>query len=261
MTEPDSAPNGERTDSLLDTALPAALLVAVASWLPAGVLLLGYAVRVIRAELRGGDDLPPVTDVRGLARTGLSAGAVVVAYQLPALLVVAGAFALAASSVDSGQFGVTVTPPLTEPVTLAHYYLTAPGVAFGTVAAFVLAGVALCLTSYAGAFGLVTFARTDRLASAFDGDVLSAGVRSSSFYRAFLLACILGFVGSALVWLVALVPLVGAFAAAFVELFFLVGALRVLAAGYDERFLRASPSVVTTAAPLTSPERDAARAR
>lgn len=223
----------EPTHELLDTAFSVALLVAVASWLPASVLLLGYAVRVLRAELVGDDDLPPLDDVRSLARTGVSAATVVVAYQLPALLVTAAAFASIPSSAGPLSGGIPFAPSVTEPAAFVSYYALDPGVSVVTAVGFVLAAAAFCLTSYAGTVALVVYAATDRLGAAFDADAVGVGVRSSSFRRGYLLALFVGFVGSGVAWLVALVPVVGPFAAAFVELFALVGALRLVADGYD----------------------------
>jgi hypothetical protein len=234
----DPRPDDEPTHELLDTAFPVALLVAVASWPPAGVFLLGYAVRVLRAELVGDDDLPPLDDVRALARTGLSAATVVVAYQLPALLVVAAAFASVPSTDGLLPVGDPFAPSLAEPAAFVSYYALGSGVSVVTTVGFVLAAVALCLTSYAGTVALVVYAARGRLGAAFDADAVRAGVRSSSFRRGYLLALFVGFVGSGVAWLVTLVPVVGPFVAAFVELFVLVGALRLVADGYDGRVVR-----------------------
>ncbi|WP_318566697.1 DUF4013 domain-containing protein [Salinigranum marinum] len=241
MDSLDPRPDDEPTHELLDTAFPVALLVAVASWLPASVLLLGYAVRVLRAELVGDDDLPPLDDVRSLARTGISAATVVVAYQLPALLVTAAAFA-SMSSAGLLPGGDPFAPSASEPAAVVSYYVLDPGVSVVTAVGFVLAAVAFCLTSYAGTVALVVYAARDRLGAAFDTDTVRAGVRSSSFRRGYLLALLAGFVGSGVAWVVAVVPVVGPFAAAFVELFVLVGALRLVADGYDGRVTRGERS-------------------
>jgi hypothetical protein len=232
----------EPAHELLDTAFPVALLVAVASWLPASVFLLGYAVRVLRAELDDDDDLPPLDDVRSLARTGLSAATVVVAYQLPALLVTAAVFASIPTGAGLLPGGDPFAPSITEPAALVSYSALDPGVSVVTAVGFVLAGVVFCLTSYAGTVALVVYAARDRVGAAFDADAVRAGVGSSSFRRGYILALLVGFVGSGVAWLVTLVPIVGPFAAAFVELFVLVGALRLVADGYDGRITQGEHS-------------------
>lgn len=223
----------ESVDGFLDTALPTALLVAVASWLPAAVLLLGYAVRVVRAALRGDDSLPPLTDIRGLGVTGLRAAAVVLAFHLPALGCLGLTFVLW-SVVDHGRFyGDAVGLAFADPVALLTLTVASPDSSLLVVAGLVLTGVVAVAGGYLGTAGFVTFAATDRLALAFDSDTLLATGRSKRFSRGVLLALTVSFVGSGVAWAVALVPLVGPFAGAFVELFVLVGALRLVADGYD----------------------------
>jgi hypothetical protein len=228
-------------DRLLDTAVPAALLVAAASWLPAGVLL-GYAVRVLRAALSGTDDLPALDDVRRLGRSGLRAAVLVTAFQLPWLCCLGGVFALR-RAVDDGRFyGDAYGFALAEPLAFVQYTLASPDNGLLVVVGLLVTVAVAVLSNYAGTVALVTFAATGRLTSAFDPDTLRVGVRSPSFGRGFVLASAVGFVGIAAAWLVALVPVVGPFVAAFVELFVLVGALRLVAAGSDGLVVQGSPA-------------------
>ena len=222
----------QSTDTLLDVALPVGLLVAATAWLPAAVLLLGYAVRVLRAELRGDDRLPSLADVRSLARTGLRAAAVVTVFQLPTLL----AFGASLELWRDGRGYLVGSDPafaFTDPAAFAHVAVLAPGRDPAVVAAFACTVVVAFLTGYLATVALVAFAATGRLGAGFDTDVLLGGVRSSSFRLAFLLASVLSVVGAVLAGFVAVVPVVGPFAAAFVHLFVLVGALRVVADGFD----------------------------
>jgi hypothetical protein len=235
MSTLDPRSDGVSIDELLDTTLPAALLVAAASWLPVGVLLLGYAIRVLRAALTGDDALPPLDDVRGLGITGLRGAVIVAAFQLPVVGCLGFVFGLW-YVVDRGRFyGDALGHVSADPIGFATLTIASPGNSPVVVGGLVLTVAAALVTGYAGTVAVVTFAATDRLATAFDPDTLLAGIRSSRFRRAFLLASVLAFVGTAAAGLVGLVPVVGPFVAAFVELLALVGALRVVADGYDPR--------------------------
>lgn len=249
MTELDPR-SDDPTDSLLDAAFPAALLVAAASWLPAGVFLLGYAVRVLRAELVGDDGLPPLDDVRDLGWTGLRASAIVATFSLPVAfclgVVAVLPSVLGSRRYDGGAFGWGIADTLAfafaDPLSLVRFTVVSPGTSAAVAVALVVAGVVALLASYACAVGLVAFAATNRLGVAFDPATITSGFRSTPFRRRFLLASLVGGVGSGLVWIVTLVPVVGPFAAAFAELFVLVGVLRLVAGGYEDRAVdRRSP--------------------
>jgi hypothetical protein len=69
------------TDGWAHTVLVGALLVATMPLVVPGVLLAGYAVRLLRAEA---GSLPAFTDLPSLTRTGLRTAGIVVAYHLPA---------------------------------------------------------------------------------------------------------------------------------------------------------------------------------
>jgi hypothetical protein len=233
MTTLDPCADDESTDDLLDATFPAALLLGVAAWLPAAVFLLGDSVRVLRAELAGDDDLPSLADVRGLGMTGLRAAVPLVVFQLPALCCLGLVF-VCWLVVDRGRFhGDALGLVLADPLAFANLTVLSPASGSLVAGGLVLTAIVAVLAGYVGSVSLVTFAATDRLAPAFDPDTLLAGARSSRFRRGYLLAVVLCFVGSGAAWLVTLVPVVGPFAAAFVELFALVGALRVVTDGYD----------------------------
>jgi hypothetical protein len=229
----DPRADDESTADLLDTALPAVLLVAVASWLPAGVLLVGYAVRVLRAELAGDDRLPSLDDVRGLGWTGLRGAVLVAAFQLPALCCLGGVFALW-YAVDGGRvYGDALGLALGDPLGFVELTVASSGSSPVVVAGLVLTAVLAVVANYVGTVAVVAFAATDRLSVAFDSRTLGAGVRSSGFRRAFLLGSLVSVIGSGVARLLALVTLVGPFVGAVVELVVLVGVLRIVADGYD----------------------------
>ncbi|WP_380677172.1 DUF4013 domain-containing protein [Salinigranum sp. GCM10025319] len=248
MTELDLR-SDDPTDSLLDAAFPVALLVAAASWFPATVFLLGYAVRVLRAELVGDDGLPPLDDVRGLGWTGLRASAIVATISLPVAFCL-GLAAVIPSVIGSRRYygdalGFAFADPLgfvfADPLSYARFAVVSPGTSVAVAVALVLTGVVALVAGYACAVGLVAFAATNRLAAAFDPATIAGGFRSAAFRRRFLLASLLGGVGSGVVSLVALVPIVGPFAAAFAQLFVLVGVLRLVATGYEGRVVDRYP--------------------
>lgn len=234
MTTADRRPDGGSIDGLLDAALPAALLVAVASWLPVCVLLIGYTVRLVRAELAGDPGLPPLDDVRGLVRTGVRAATVVAAAQFPTLVCLGGLLALRHTLGDGGTSGDLLGLVFAEPLAFAQYAGASPGAGLLLVVGLVITAVVAVLATYVGAASLVTFAVTDHLGPAFDPDTVSPSVRSPRFARGFLLASGLAGVGTAVAAVVALVPLVGPFAAAVVRLLVLVGTVRTVTAGYAE---------------------------
>jgi hypothetical protein len=253
MTVLDPRPDGASADDLLDAALPAALLVAAASWLPAGLLLLGYTVRVLDAARRGDDGIPGLDDARGLGRSGVRALAVVVASALPGLF----CFGIAVAAwyvVDGGRFyGDPVDLLVSDPHGFVSLTVLSPGAGVVVALALLLTGVVTILASYAGSVALVTLAATGRLGAAFDLDVLRAGFGSPSFRRSFLLASVLGFVGFAVAALVSAVPVVGPFVGAFVELFVLVAVLRLVAKGYTTCPVLGTASAEDDTAPSTPP--------
>ena len=248
MTELDPR-SDDPTDSLLDAAFPVALLVAAATWFPAAVFLLGYAVRVLRAELVGDDGLPPLDDVRDLGWTGLRASAIVATFSLPAAFCL-GVAAVVPHVIGSRRyygdaFGWGLADSLVfafaDPLSLVRAPVLSPGTSAAVAVALVVTGVVALLAGYACAVGLAAFAATDRLAVAFAPETIADGFRSAAFRRRFLLASLLGGVGSSVVSLVALVPVAGPFAAAFAELFVLVGVLRLVAGGYEGRVVEHRP--------------------
>jgi hypothetical protein len=245
MSVLDVRPTDASTDDLLDAALPVALLVAAASWLPVGVLLLGYSVRVLRAAFADDHGLPPLDDVRDLGRTGLRAAVVVVAFQLPVLVFLGITYAVWRVDGPGSAYGPDTVSAVTDPLAFARYAVGSPETPEFVALGLVVTGVVALLAGYAGTVSFVTLAATGRLAAAFDPARVVDGLRSPAFRRGFLLASLVGFVGSTAAGLVALVPVVGPFLGAFVELCVLVVALRVLAAGYDRRaFDRVSHDVV-----------------
>jgi hypothetical protein len=165
-------------DGWMDTVLVGALLVATMPLVVPGVLLAGYAVRLLRAET---GTLPRFTDLRSLARTGLRAAVVVVAYHLPAVVPIAVGSAGVTAAYAGWRSGL-----LSGPTSV----LGAVDLAGLTVAAVVsVVGVALLpVCGYVATVGVTAYASTDDLGEAFALGRIGRRARSTATLRAWLLA-------------------------------------------------------------------------
>lgn len=167
------------TDGWPHTVLVGALLVATSPLLLPGVLLAGYAVRLLRTDVEDGS-LPPFTDLRSLVETGLRTAGIVVAYHLPAVALIA-----------AGTAGV---------MSAYHRWrslLFRPGAVVGAfdltslTGAVVLALVGMALLpvcGYVATVAVTAYADSDDLSAAFALGRLRQRVRSGATLRAWLLA-------------------------------------------------------------------------
>jgi len=162
------------------TALVGALLVATLPLVVPGVLLAGYAVRVLRA---GPDDsLPDFSDLRALAATGARAATIVVAYHLPvALLAVVGLGASVTALVHG-------TPP--APLRPTGLAALGPSAALTSLIA-VASAVALPVSGYLATVALTAYATTDEMTAAFDPDRIRNRAWSKATLRAWLLGSLI----------------------------------------------------------------------
>lgn len=164
------------------TVLVGALLVATLPLVVPGVLLAGYAVRVLRADA-GDDPLPRFTDLRALTETGVRTASIVVTYHLPAVaLVVVGTRGAASASV------------LLQWETLVRFGPSAigrlPGLAAlaGSVGIGLLGAALLPVCGYVSTVAVTAYADTDEVADAFALGRLRRRVCSVAMLRAWLLA-------------------------------------------------------------------------
>jgi hypothetical protein len=209
-----------RTETWPRTALVGTLLVATLPLVVPSVLLAGYVVRLLR---RGSDDpLPTFADVRELARTGLFASAITLAYHLPALALFGALFVAVSSTLASPWAFPTV--PAFRPTGFGALVRAAGPAAFVTVAV-----VPVC--SYAAAIALTAFARTGDVADAFDSDRIRRLATSVGVCRAFLLAVLVTVVAGVVAGVVGrvglVVPFVGGVAVGAVRFYGLVVAVAV----------------------------------
>ncbi|SDZ90078.1 Protein of unknown function [Haloplanus vescus] len=207
------------------TVLVGALLVATLPFVVPGVLLAGYAVRVLRVDV-GDDPLPRFTDIRALAETGVRATGIVAAYHLPAVALVA-----------IGTRGAASASVFLQWETLVRFGPSAvgrlPGLAAlaGAVGVGLLGAALLPLCGYVSTVAVTAYADTDTLADAFALGRIRRRVFSAATLRAWLLAslAVLGSgVGAFLVATAATpIPGVGRIATAAVRFYGLVVGLAV----------------------------------
>lgn len=168
------------TDGWQQTLLVGTLLVATLPLAIPGVLLAGYAVRLLRAE---GDDasLPTFGDLRSLAGTGLRASGIVVAYHLPA-----------AAPIAAGSAGVLSAYHRWRTLLLLRPGTTTGGFDLvnltGSVGVALLGITLLPVCGYVATVAVTAYADTDDAAAAFALGRLRGRVRSIATLRAWLLA-------------------------------------------------------------------------
>jgi len=181
MTDLDSLARWPlETDGWLHTVLVGALLVATLPLAIPGVLLSGYAVRLLRTDFDDGS-LPAFTDLRSLAETGLRAAGVVVAYHLPAAVLIAAGTAGTASAYHQWRTRLLVRP---ETITGAFDVASLTG-----AVAVALLGVALLpVCGYVATVAVTAYATTDDVGAAFALGRLRHRIRSTDTLRAWLLA-------------------------------------------------------------------------
>jgi hypothetical protein len=167
--------NGWRHTLLVGTLLVATLPLAVP-----GVLLAGYAVRLLRTEP---DDpaLPTFADLRSLAGTGLRAAGIVVAYHLPAAALLAAGTTGVASAYHRWRTLLLLRPGSI----VGAFDLTQLTGAVGVA----LLGMALLpVCGYVATVAVTAYADADDVAAAFALGRLRERVCTAATLRAWLLA-------------------------------------------------------------------------
>jgi hypothetical protein len=168
------------TDGWQHTLLVGTLLVATLPLAVPGVLLAGYAVRLLRTE-PDGPPLPTFTDLRSLAGTGLRAAGIVAAYHLPAAVLLAVGTAGAASAYHRWRTLLLVRPgSIVGAFDLAQ--LT------GIVGIALLGMVLLPVCGYVATVAVTAYADADDVAAAFALGRLRERVCTAATLRAWLLA-------------------------------------------------------------------------
>ncbi|WP_435069328.1 DUF4013 domain-containing protein [Haloplanus sp. C73] len=213
------------TDAWPRTGLVGALLVATLPLVVPGVLLAGYAVRVLRIDA-GNDPLPRFADLRALARTGVRATGIIAAYHLPAVaLVVVGTHGAASASMllrweTLLRFGPSAVGRLPGLTALA-----------GAVGIGLLGAALLPLCGYVSTVAVTAYADSDDVADAFAVGRLRQRACSLATLRAWLLASLAvlgtGVVASLVTIATAPVPGVGRVVTAAIRFYGLVVGLAV----------------------------------
>lgn len=170
------------TEAWPRTGLVGALLVATLPLVVPGVLLGGYAVRILRADA-GDDQLPGFTDLRALAGTGVRTVGIVVAYHVPAMALVA-----------IGTRGAASASMLLRWEALVRFGPSAVGrpsglaPLAGAVGVGLLGAALLPLCGYASTVAVTAYADTGDATDAFALGRLRRRVFSVATLRAWLLA-------------------------------------------------------------------------
>ncbi|WP_338741522.1 DUF4013 domain-containing protein [Haloplanus salilacus] len=165
-----------RTDEWPRTVLVGALLVATAPLVLPSVLLAGYAVRLLRTDFDDGS-LPAFDDPRSLVGTGTRAAGVVVAYHLPAAVLLTAGVGAASASLR-----------WRAPATLRPAAVVASLTSGPLSGALALAGaVVLPVCGYLATVGLTAYATTDDVAEAFAVGRIRRRALSIATLRAWLL--------------------------------------------------------------------------
>lgn len=201
------------TDGWAHTVLVGALLVATMPLVVPGVLLAGYAVRLLRAEA---GSLPAFTDLPSLTRTGLRTAGIVAAYHLPA----AAPIAAGGAGLTSGYVGwrtALLVRPTSVLGTVDPASLTAAAVAAVT-------GMALLpVCGYAATVAVTAYATSDDVAEAFAFGRIGRRARSMATLRAWLRASLVavgaGVCAAVLGTVATAVPGVGALLVATVQFY------------------------------------------
>lgn len=203
------------TEGWQHTLLVGALLVATVPLAIPGVLLAGYAVRLLRT---GGDDtsLPTFGDLRSLAETGLRASGIVAAYHLPAAALIAAGSAGVVSAYHQWRTLLLLrSGSITGAFDLAS--LT------GAVGLALLGMALLPVCGYVATVAVTAYADTGDAAAAFAVGRLRGQVRSLATLRAWLLASLVvvgsGIAAALLGGVSAAVPGVGGLLVAAVEFY------------------------------------------
>ncbi len=180
------------------------------------VLINGYLVGVIRAATDGAPEPPAFEDWEDLLIDGVQATVIGFVYML--------------------------VPAIVGTVTVGGAILAfLTGSQFGAAAGFggLLAGLFLTLVlalvfGYVAGAALVNFAREDELAAGFDISTLSSVVLDANYAIPWLIAAGV-LIGAGIVnSILATIPLLGAFAGAFVMFYATVVAITLLADGFDD---------------------------
>ncbi|MGQ4555667.1 DUF4013 domain-containing protein [Halobellus sp. GM3] len=193
-------------DSWLRTIVIGGLLSVLTVFVVPIFLLQGYFVRVLRGAARGETDAPGFDDWGDLLVDGLKLFAVnlIVSIALLAVLLLVGALFGAGSLLAGGG-------PAADP---------GPGgggivAVFGVLGLLIFVAVALLLGYVAPAM-FANFAREDSIAAAFDASTILAGVTTSEYLTAWVLAIVVGIVLGSVASMLSLV-VVGIFGLFYVQ--------------------------------------------
>ncbi|MFB6107765.1 MAG: DUF4013 domain-containing protein [Haloplanus sp.] len=190
-----------RTDDGLHALLVGTLLVLSLPLVVPSVLLAGYAVRLLRTD-PGDDPLPSFADVRSLADAGARATAVVVAYHLPPLALLAAQLHTYGAGARSG-FGLFALGTYVSRPAMTAGLLSGPSASPVGSAVLAVAVVTLPVCSYLASVALTRYATTGRLAPAFEVRTVARRAASGAVLRAWLAATLVAFVGGVLAAVVA----------------------------------------------------------
>lgn len=188
------------------------LLTFTAGHVVSAVLLSGYATRLARSVRDDGAPRPTFADLPSLARDGVRAVVVVVAYHVPALVTVAGtALAVGSRAMVAPRIFAVVTGPRALSIgSLGRAAGGAPVAAVGLA----ISAVLTLMAGYLSAAAFVRFARGGAVSDGLDLAAVWALARTRGFLGTWLLGVAVLFVTRLASGLVSAVPVVGPLLAA-----------------------------------------------
>lgn len=202
------------------TVLVGGVLTLLSVLIVPAVLVYGYVVRALRANLEGEPEPPTFGDWGELLVDGVKASVILLAYMLVPLVVM---FVTVGGAVTAMATGGEMAPAMGAGSMTAGMLLTLVlAVAFG----------------YLSAVGLVNFAREERLGAAFDADVIRDVGLDADFAVPWLLSVVV-FVAASLL---NVVPLVGALLSAFTGFYAWIVATRLWPDGFEKTLEGSDPT-------------------
>lgn len=204
------------SDDWMKNILIGGVLVIFSFLLIPGIVVSGYVVRVIRAQLGDSAGPPPFDEWGTLLVDGIQAWIIGIVYMLVPTIVAAVTMGGSIVSMATGTRAGA-----------------AAGLA-GFFGGFLLWFVLSLLFGYVGVAGVVNFAREGRFGAAFDVETIRGVVTDGDYAVAWVLAVVVLIVAGVVVGVLNVVPFLGFIVGAFVQFYALVVAATLWTDGFTD---------------------------
>lgn len=205
-----------QSDDWKTTVLIGGVLVIFGVLLIPGLIVSGYAVRVIRDYLEGASSPPPFEDWGRLLVDGVQVFVIGFVYMLiptiVAVVMIGGSIVAMATGARAGA---------------------AAGLA-GFFGGFLLWFVLSLIFGYVAVAGIVNFAREERFGAAFDFGTIKDVITSGDYAMAWLLAVVVMIVAGVVVGVLNVVPFLGFIIGAFINFYALIVAATLWTDGFSD---------------------------